>query len=417
MDEISLSELIEQTKKSICSLKYQPRTISIYEREWRGLTQYFIDKGQTFFSIQLAEQHVLEAKAKFDVGSIKRWQYQRIRQTVQTIIEYYENGQFIWKMHRYDKPLRLHQSAYVLLQKDYLNSLQEEGKSIKTIQAYGSISEQFIEFLEQQKLYDLSEVCPEHVQRFLREMSNRYQPTSSMACVLKVLRSFLRFVALKKQTTVCLRNALPSRCGSKTTIVPTITVDEEQRLLDAVDRQTSMGKRDFAILLLALRTGLRSIDLTNLQLGDIDWKNNTIEILQETTRKPLILPLLTDVGNAIADYILNGRPDSPEPYLFLRHMAPYRKLKGSGPCYEISCKIMKAAGIRQGQNERKGFHCLRHSVAARLLEKETPLPIISSILGHQDKESTKVYLSTDLVHLRVCALDLTGIEINQEALR
>jgi integrase len=78
--------------------------------------------------------------------------------------------------------------------------------------------------------------------------------------------------------------------------------------------------------------------------------------------------------------------------------------------------MMKAAGIRQGEKHRKGFHCLRHTVAARLLAAETPLPIISSVLGHQNKESTKVYLSTDLEHLRACALNLAGIEITKDEL-
>ena len=78
---------------------------------------------------------------------------------------------------------------------------------------------------------------------------------------------------------------------------------------------------------------------------------------------------------------------------------------------------MKEAGIHQGQAERKGFHCLRHSLAARLLAEETPLPVISSILGHRDKDSTKVYLSTDLVHLRACALSLNGIEVKTDNLQ
>ena len=78
--------------------------------------------------------------------------------------------------------------------------------------------------------------------------------------------------------------------------------------------------------------------------------------------------------------------------------------------------MMKAAGIRQGKGDRKGFHCLRHSLAARLLSEETPLPIISSILGHRNKDSTKIYLSTDLEHLRACALSLRGIEVTKEEL-
>jgi integrase len=237
-----------------------------------------------------------------------------------------------------------------------------------------------------------------------------------MGTVLSALRSFLRFVETKNLTAFCLSRAIPSSSGRKTVVVPTITSEEEQKLLDSEDRTTASGKRNYAMFLLALRTGLRSIDIVNLKLGDIQWKSNTIEIVQTKTGTPLVLPLLTDVGNAIVDYILNGRPDSQLPYLFLRTQAPYRKLSGHSNCYGISRKMMKKAGIRQGKDDRKGFHCLRHSIAARLLAEEIPLPIISSILGHRDKDSTKIYLSTDLVHLRACALGLTGIEVTREKL-
>jgi integrase len=273
-----------------------------------------------------------------------------------------------------------------------------------------------LEYLEQKGGKDISEVQLADVSLFIPFISKQYQPTS-MRTVLSALRSFLRFVETNNLTAFCLSHAIPSSSGRKTVVVPKITSEEEQKLLDSEDRTTSSGKRNFAMFLLALRTGLRSIDIINLKLGDIQWKSNTIEIVQAKTDTPLVLPLLTDVGNAIADYILNGRPDSQLPFLFLRTQAPYRKLSGNSACYWISCKMMKAAGIRQGKGDQKGFHCLRHSLAARLLAEETPLPIISSILGHRDKDSTKIYLSTDLEHLRACALSLTGIEVTREELQ
>lgn len=171
------------------------------------------------------------------------------------------------------------------------------------------------------------------------------------------------------------------------------------------------------MLLLALRLGLRSIDIINLKREDIHWHSNTLEIVQVKTGTRLVLPLLTEVGNAIADYLLQGRPPSPQPYVFLGSQAPYRKLAGHSNCYGISRKLMAQAGIRQGPEARKGFHCLRHTVAARLLAGGTPLPLISSLLGHQDKNSTRIYLSTDLEHLRLCALRLSGIEVTREELR
>jgi integrase len=415
MGEISLSELVEQTRESIRSFEHSQSTVYQYQMAWKALTDYYIEHDQVMFSKQLAEQYVLESKVKLKAGAIKKWRYKLNRLTVLMLIECYEDGHVTWKYHKDDNPTRLLQSAYILLHKDYLKSLEKEGKGTGTIRIYETVSRQFLKYLEQRKLKDISEVQLTDVSLFIPFISKQYQPTS-MRTVLSALRSFLRFVESKNLTVFYLSRAIPGSFGRKTVVVPTITSEEEQKLLDSEDRTTAAGKRNYAMFLLALRTGLRSIDIVNLKLGDIQWKSNTIEIVQAKTGVPLLLPLLTDVGNAIADYILNGRHDSQQPYLFLRSQAPYRKLSEHSNCYEVSCKMMKEAGIRQGKGDRKGFHCLRHSLAARLLSEEIPLPIISSILGHRDKDSTKIYLSTDQVHLRACALDLTGIEVAMEEL-
>lgn len=128
-----------------------------------------------------------------------------------------------------------------------------------------------------------------------------------------------------------------------------------------------------------------------------------------------MLPLLAEVGNAIADYIMGGRPRSDCKYVFLRSLSPYRQLDCSST-YKVSSKVMKDADICQAEGGRRGFHRLRRTIATRLLENETPLPVISTILGHKKKESVKVYLSADLEHLRMCALGLTGIEVTRKEL-
>jgi integrase len=415
MGEILLSELIEQTKGLIRPLKYSRSMLYQYTLAWGGLTSYFIGNNWIMFSKPLAEQYVFESKAKLRDGTIKRWRYNLDRHTVRMLIEVYENGQFTWKYQRYDTPIHLHQPAYILLLNDYVNNLKNEGKATSTIQTNEIVSRQFLEYLEKEKIWDIAEARLNITSLFAPYISKQYQPTS-MKTVLSALRSFLRFVEKKNLNISCLSRAIPSSFGRTTIIVPTITPEEEQKLLGSVDRNTSSGKRNYAMFLLALRTGLRSIDIINLKLSDIKWKTNVIEIVQEKTGTPLPLPLLSDVGNAIADYILNGRPYSQLPHIFLQTQAPYQNLAGHSACYAISRKMMRAAGIRQDIHDRNGFHCLRHSLAARLLSAETPLPVISSILGHRNKDSTKIYLSTDLVHLRSCALSLEGIEVTKEEL-
>ena len=312
-----------------------------------------------------------------------------------------------------DPPPHLQQSANILPHQEYLNFLKKEGKRIGTVQVYDLVARQFLEYVEDRKIRCLANVRGRDVSAFLPCIAKVYQP-GSMRTVLSALRCFIRFAEDQRLVDAHLSQAIPSSSGKTIRVYPTITAEEEHRLLHSIDCTKALGKRNYAMVLLALRTGLRSMNITDLKLNDIDWRRNTIEIVQAKTDTPLVLPLLTDVGNAIADYILNGRPVSQEAYIFLRSQAPYRKLSH---CYGISCKIMKQADLRQGPQERKGFHGLRHSLAARLLSAETPLPIISSILGHRNKDSTKIYLSSDLLHLRACALDLHGIEVTQEELR
>ena len=415
MKKTLLSELIEQTKNAVRSFEHSQSTSYQYQMGWNNLSGYFLEHHQVLYSKQLAEQYLLELREKWRAGTIKRWRYQLYRRTVQILVEYDEMGEVTWKRHKDDPPVRLHQAAYKNLHQEYRDFLKKEGKSPGTIQTYKIIARQFLEYLEEIKVDELREVRGNNVSAFVPFIAQRYQP-ESMRTVLSALRSFIGFVERRNVIEFSLSQAIPSSSGRITKVYPTLTAEEIQKILDSVDCTTSVGKRNYAMLLLAIRTGLRSIDIINLKLSDIHWESNTIEIAQAKTGTPLVLPLLADVGNAIADYILSARPTSEQPYIFLRIQAPYLKLSSHSGCYKISCKAMKAAGIRQGAGERKGFHRFRHYLAMRLLQEETPLPIISSILGHRDKESTKVYLSVDLVHLRTCALGLEGIEVTKEEL-
>jgi site-specific recombinase XerD len=239
-----------------------------------------------------------------------------------------------------------------------------------------------------------------------------------MRTVLYALRFFLKFLYHSRLSDANLVGAVTSSGSRKHAVIPTFTKQEENKLLSSIDRSSCIGKRNYAMVLLAIRTGLRSIDITKLQMSSINWRNNTISILQQKNGRPLCLPLFNDIGNALADYILNARPQNNVPYVFLRNQAPHKKLSGSSTCYLISCSVMKNAGIRQSEKEpqRKGFHIFRHSLAARMLSQEVPLSIISNTLGHASMSSSKVYLSTDSEHLKACALSLNGIEVNREEL-
>jgi site-specific recombinase XerD len=414
MQKLLLSKLINQTKDTIRPLNHSKSTLYQYDLAWNELSAYFRENGQVLFSEPLVQQFVSLSKDALDNGRIKLWRYKLRRLAVHLLIEVNQKGSYTWSYHGKD-PDQFLSSTMVKLHQSYISEITMLGKGVGTIRLYQTVSRQFLKYAELEQHKAIAELRLEDISQFIRYISKYYQSTS-MRALLSALRCFLRYLEEKALTSKHLSLAVPSSGARKTIVIPTITVQEEQHILSVTVRSTAMGKRNYAMVLLALRTGLRSIDIANLKLLDIKWKAGTIEIVQAKTEQPLILPLLDEVGNAMADYILNGRPYTNEPYIFLRTQAPYQKLSSRSACYGVSCKIMHDAGIRQGVNERKGFHCLRHSLAARMLAQEVPLPVISSILGHGNPESTKTYLSTDLEHLRVCALPLDGIEVAQEEL-
>ncbi len=403
-----LSDLIKDVEDAIRPFGHSQSTLSQYAFAWRRLCKYFADNKQQMYSTQLAKQYVFETRRKYEVGEILQWRFKLIRQTAALLEQFSEHG-YVVRKHAspWGRP-DLVVPQFFNASKEYISELERCGKGAGTISLYKTVSDQFLKYLEQAGFKSFTAVTHQTVSDFVPFISKQYQ-VFSMRTVFSSLRSFLTFAAAAKYTVTDLTGAVPRSFGRKTTIVPTITVEEERRLFTAIDCKTAKGKRDYAIILLALRIGLRSVDIANLQFENIKWRTNTLEIIQQKTGRMLILPLLPDVGNAIIDYILHGRPATKGAYVFIRSQAPYTRL--SENLYGIVNKYMVTAGIRQNYGDRRGLHCFRHSTAARLLAVETPLPIISTILGHGDKDSTTVYLSTDLEHLRACALGLKGIEV------
>jgi site-specific recombinase XerD len=415
METLLLSELIQKTKNSIHSLDHSQSTLYQYDLAWKELSSYFQEQGQVFFSKQLAQLFVRCSQEALENGDIKLWRYKLRRLAVQMLIEVHEKGSYTWNCYKKD-PNELLAETLIKLHQNYISEITLIGKGNGTIHLYQTVSRQFLKYVQFEKHKAIAELQLADISQFIPYISKFYLPTS-MRTLLSALRCFLRYLEDQKFTSRRLSLAVPSNGARKTLVIPTITIQEEQAILNAIDRNSTQGKRNYAMVLLALRTGLRSIDIANLKLLNIKWKTSTIEIVQEKTGRPLILPLLNEIGNALADYILNGRPDSQEPYIFLRAQAPYQRLSLHSACYGVSCKIMHDAGIRQGDQHRKGFHCLRHSIAARMLVQGVPLPVISTILGHGNPGSTKTYLSTDLAHLRTCALSLSGIEVMRNELQ
>lgn len=171
-----------------------------------------------------------------------------------------------------------------------------------------------------------------------------------------------------------------------------------------------MGKRDYAMILLATRLGLRSSDIRFLEFSNIDWDNNLIIFEQYKTKDKLELPLSVDVGEAIIDYIRNGRAKSDSKCIFLRCNAPYVPMTETA----LNCivtKYFRKANVDYSK-KKHGPHSLRHSLATNLLNNGIPLPIIAEILGHQSSQTTMHYLHISTPTLLRCALDVPSVHVD-----
>lgn len=226
--------------------------------------------------------------------------------------------------------------------------------------------------------------------------------------VLRLLLGYLPVVGILEHD---LSHTLPPAHRGRTTRIKRYFSDDEvSAVLTVIDCSTVKGKRDYAMLMLAATTALRGGDIVKLKIVDIDWSRSQISLVQHKNKRLHTVPLLPCAGNAVLDYILNGRPCLNNPFLFLSCRAPNHELKTSSSCKAIMKKRLDEAGIDMA-GRAVGLHGFRVHAASKLLEEGVPLSTISSFLGHRSPLSIKPYLSVDVAGMRSCCLSLKGIEV------
>jgi len=223
---------------------------------------------------------------------------------------------------------------------------------------------------------------------------------------LSTLKYFFRFIHANGYCETDFSYAVPRIKAPKNQNVPALwSKDEISRLMESIDRGSPSGKRDYAVLSLAIQLGIRISDIANLKLENLKWERKEIEFSQHKTGKRVIYPMLNDIGWAVIDYLRYGRPESSNSYLFLSCNAPYTNLQsGSMSC--ILYRQMQRCGIKKREGTVSGMHSLRHALARSLLEQNTPLSVLADIMGHASVVSASPYLKVDIDGLRDCALSL-----------
>lgn len=264
----------------------------------------------------------------------------------------------------------------------------ERGLAEKTIERYAGIAGRFAGSLERDGEISWQEVRARDVTRFL--VRNCPQRRSGHAPeAVPVLRSFLRFCHLDGVTPSALDGAVPAAAGKRVSPLPKGIPDGDLgRLLASCDRERPRGRRDYAILLLLARLGLRAGEVAAMTLDDIDWRRGEVAVAGKARREE-VLPLPGDVGGAIADYLRFGRPEAGARSVFLRCYAPRQGLSSQGVT-NIVYKACDRAGIA-----RAGAHQLRHAAASRMLAAGASLGEVGEALRQRSASSTAIYAKVD----------------------
>ncbi len=407
---MNLEMITDGLKQLLQENNYTPATIRFYEREWNKI-QYFLTEeyGNTDYDMERGLKY-LEIQygfiTKYKDGTLSQQRVQLLR-VVHMLEDYRLHQVLTRRYYASQNPITLN-AYYSDVSADYSNCLDLTDLSMSTIEHYKGISLVFMDYLQQRKIESTMNITRDTCNSYLKTLAGySFKTIEQNVCGI---RHFLRFLYSAGMISADYAVKIHMPAVSKSAKIPSVwKPDELKAMLSAIDRNSPIGKRDYAMILLACILGLRIGDIKNLRFQNFNWEDKKLSLIQHKTHKPLTLPIPDAVGWAVIDYIKNGRPQYYETdHVFLKHMPPFDPIGNENHMQQQLVRYMRKAGIDQRTKKHSGFHSLRHSAGSMLLEMETPLPIITDILGHSDSDVTAVYLKTDLKKLAECVLSPEG---------
>ena len=409
---LSLNELVEGALKELQRLKYSRRSVRRYRTAWRQLIAFAETTAlHETYSDELGARFILAMRlkrgerAKPDEGWRRHVQF-----LVQVLATFVRDG------HIERSKIDLRQICIPESMRKTLSDYEHYAQTRRLLRPSSLRAEMctlsvFTCYLESRGIAKLSDIRAEDITSFV--ISRTHLGPRATSTTLSGVRALLRFLLLRGILQTDLTAALPAIRVARDSKIPSVWEPELlEKLLRAVDRSSPVGKRDYAILLLASRLGMRLGDIQALTLDDLKWDKGTIEITQSKTLAPLCLPMLEDVGSALIDYLKSGRPQTTYRKVFLRHRPPVQPFADSNHLYFVVSRWRELAGIHFRSKQHSGLHSLRHTLATQLLRAQTPLHVISDILGHSSSTSTMIYAKADVGSLRTAALSTEEVSKN-----
>jgi integrase len=358
---VAVSALVSGLDAELVRLGYKDSTMVWYRGCWRRLQRYFAARGTEEFSLDLAMAWADEACgffAKEQAGTLKQTDVYLFR-VAQMLGEYEAHGAVLRRYSRTVSKVTGDRAAAVARFEAHLRAA---GRSASTVRSYGTLAGEFAAFAGTRGGLACCDAAT--VGAFTATLAG-YQ-VKTVEQKLCALRAFLRFASGDGLASAALAEAVPAVPSRKQARIPSVWDPADvARILEAVDRGSPCGKRDYAIILLVTRLGLRGVDVRQLEFSDFDWPGSRLSITQAKTGHRVQLPLLKDVGWAVIDYIRDARPASDCPQVFLRHTAPVGPFSEQDHLHQILVKHARAAHVPVSEQRRHGMHSLRHTLATR----------------------------------------------------
>jgi len=394
--DTTVSGIAEVVVAELRAAGYQESTIGQYAKTIKALRGFVEDRGGVYtpsLGAAFASRTVSPRTGRFSAQ--RRFDYGRL---VSIFDIYVDTGRVqLAARKRGGGGPKPQSSEFIALISAWEADMDDRGLAPATRAAYGRVACSYLVFLESDGVCCLDSADGASVLGFLESLLDRWA-TSSLFCVVSNFRPFLKFTGRTD-----LVDAVNLAGVKRSHAILPVLCDEDERLVVQACVSGTVSARDAAITLLALTTGLRACDIIGLRLSDIDWRGQTLGIVQQKTNNPLRVPLTTLVAAKLADYLLDERPSSVDDHVFLRSVAPHVRLADHACIYWVTAKVFGMAGVT---DVKAGTRFLRHNAASRMLRAAVSLPTISAVLGHADPDSTNQYLSVDDDRLRQCVLEV-----------
>ena len=400
---VDTGHLINRAESEMNYLQLSSSTRWQYMQAWRELYVFLYLRNSTAFSRISCNAFIEDANQKHQDGILHEWKRKIRRRATLILLEVADTGSFKWKLFL-SKKVCCDEESLEELRQQYLAFLRTQNLENKTIALYDYAFRSLVEGLNIGSVSEITTMKPEQIQRMLVFLSEKLS-LNSRGTIFPIIRQILTYFYATGFVPVDYSGMVLTPAYQRMHLRPYIIAEDEEKLYLAMKEAPLRTK---GMMRLALRLGLRDVDICNLLFSQIDWKNDQIILEQEKTGVIQHLPLLEDVGNAIMDYIMNERPEAAHscPYVFVRKQAPFKKLESM---YMVCSRLFAKADIKPVNRDSQGPHVCRYTLTHKLLLNKVPHQVVTDTLGHISKESDKPYLSMEEQMLRECPLNLSLI--------